>query len=680
MNPAESDCDALAKGDEVLTGLGVEEIHSNHGKRAQSLRNQAATARDALSAAEEEEAFKESLTLPTPPIPPRNPARLLRGKVPEETVREVSYIWQRRQNRRQQLAAGSNRRIPIGELSTTTPGYTSTIAEPSKTTNEIHSISEKDEIQVTKKLNDTRDKKIEGHESTKDHSVGLGISMEKPLNPAEGDNKTKEIKSNAIEGQGNQANKTMGAASQAEERLSLLAQVIANGGGITEPMLNISQYNDIGLGINIYGLSKPFGHSDGKEQHYEQDVGEDLEALVYILLTAHEIERAERAKAEALRVAQSEQAVAAKEVTDAIGSTELVGESHAMEATGDSPAVLSGPENAREISIVETTVAAEKLTTDHSAIADEVDPENIAGGAKHIVEAEVVEESRVESRVDAQLLVSARAGEIKPTAPLSVAIGVAELRDVGASSTASANVEQQPALTTDPVNNDAFIDELLEINYRGQAESFNRKHSSASAVRSRSNLSGIASTSLRATSNSSVPVLNPTPSIFAEDLTQRLRSLRTPGASNKIIVKPFAVRHGGEARTTSGVQPGNQAPPPSPHVTYFHRFYAVPDDNKHLSVKKTRPQPINLPEPSRRGLFYFTEGERKYIKQLVHAEPRGCKEHPNCTECYNTEYAYIENKVMPTSIPPEERNRIISNNRSLRNIKNVCVNVRQSLS
>jgi hypothetical protein len=39
------------------------------------------------------------------------------------------------------------------------------------------------------------------------------------------------------------------------------------------------------------------------------------------------------------------------------------------------------------------------------------------------------------------------------------------------------------------------------------------------------------------------------------------------------------------------------------------------------------------------------------------------------------EYAYFENKTMPTSMPPEERQKIINNNRSLRNIKNVCISM-----
>lgn len=59
------------------------------------------------------------------------------------------------------------------------------------------------------------------------------------------------------------------------------------------------------------------------------------------------------------------------------------------------------------------------------------------------------------------------------------------------------------------------------------------------------------------------------------------------------------------------------------------------------------------------------------IEEKIHSKTYSCDKHQDCTDCRNIEYAYHENIIMSTSMPPEERNKIISNNRSLRNIKNV---------
>lgn len=651
--------------------------------RVQSLPSQVAIGEDIASiAGAEEELFKQSLTLPTPPIPHRNPARLLRGKATEETVLAVSYRWQRRQNKRQQLAAGSNRRSPVGDLSSIISAHKSTSAAPSKTINEIHTEVERACPQMMQKLNGIRDDKNEGHENTKDHKIGLGISLEKHLSTAKNDNTAKEIKSNAVEGQGIRENKINAAMGHAEERLNTLALAIENavehGNYPIISGVRNSQEHDIGLGINVYGLSEPFGYGGGAVQHHDQDEEEDLETLVQILIAAWHVEQTARAEAEALPVVQSEHGPGAKEVDEVVELTEPVVETQLAESTepidnvvaggtGDEPGIPSAPGITGMASYLEATASSEK------PVADKVDPENIIGRTKIVDAGDMVMETTIETRSSQSVqLCSARAGELMPTPPLSVAIVVAESRNVGAS---SVQVDSQLSLPAEGVNNNELIDNLLEKTYRGQAESFNRKHSGASTNRSLSNSSGAAAASVLATSGPSAPVSNPRPSRLVEGLTQGIRSLRTPSAYNKIVVKPFAVRHGGETRNQSGVSSGIQAPPASPHVTYGHRFYTLPDDKQQLSVKKTRPQPVDLPQPSRRSLFYFTESERQYIKQLVHAEPRGCAQHPNCIECYNTEYAYIENKVMPTSMPPEERNRIISNNRSLRTIKNVSVDV-----
>jgi hypothetical protein len=290
----------------------------------------------------------------------------------------------------------------------------------------------------------------------------------------------------------------------------------------------------------------------------------------------------------------------------------------------------------------------------------------IEEAAKHIVTAKnvVVDVGRVEAT-----LASAGSRDVVPMpAPLSVAARVAVPRKVAASSSS-----QPPTKTSRDLLDE--IDNLLEVNYRGQAESFNRKISGASAARSFSTHSSAAATSLRAPTNSTAPTSNDndTPSRLAGGLIRRFPGLRSPDTPNQILIHSFAVRHGIDTelhKAASAIKKG--PPPPSPHVTYGHRFYTVVNDSQQLAVGDSRLQPVCLPEPVRCGIFYFSDTEREYIDQLVHSEPRGCEQHPNCIECYNTEYAYLENKIMPTTMPPEERNRIISNNRSLRNIKNVC--------
>lgn len=218
----------------------------------------------------------------------------------------------------------------------------------------------------------------------------------------------------------------------------------------------------------------------------------------------------------------------------------------------------------------------------------------------------------------------------------------------------------------------SLIDKLLEENYRGQAESFVRNSSQAS-VRSLS----LTQTSTRspsiASSRSPFELSTPTrntskgENIGLDRLLQSQRSLRTPSGANRVIVEPFRVQSGNSRKNDrSGFSPESVAP--SPHSTYGYRVYSVPrlpTNRPHINKR------IDRSSASIRGPFFFTSQERQAIGELVHANPRSCNRHPNCTDCYNLEYAYYENKTMPTSMPPEERQKIINNNRSLRNIKNV---------
>lgn len=670
-----------AKSEEVLIGLGIEEMNSNPGKRVRSYQKQVATGKEASAAAETEEETT------TPPIPPRNPARLLRGNVPEEVVAAASFRWQRRQNKRLQLAAGSNSRPSSRVFSPMADGQKAAPTNSSETRDRVWDNAVPDENRIINNANDAGDSKNEGHESTENNNIGLGITFGSQPNHVQSDNKCEKTKSNTDEDRG---------AQESGHDVVDTGHVHTGGRGLgtsgrdaedgTNKPCNaaLSQaQNNIGLGINVYGLFEPFGLSEEEDGHLEEEGGEvlaaqELDALVQALVNGW-ITRPRINFAFLLDI-QAYQAIGA------VGSTKLVEETALAGVTGPDEAATavegkadvdedgaSAPpaapgltsalryvEAADRTSVVKTIVAVQVAVTEAKVLED------VASEAKVVVESAtaVVTATKVEATLE-----EARAGNgenVVPKPPLCVAVS----RGVAPS---SANVPKPPSAPTEKkVNNDALIDELLEINYRGQAESFDRKISGASAVRSFSTHSGQATTSLRATSQTSLPISKDTPSRFAEGLIHRVRSLRTPSAGTKLLIQPFAICHGGKTQKRSGINSSKpDHPPSSPHVTYGHRFYTVPTDSKQLSVAKTRPQRINIPEPSRRGAFYFTEHERQFIDQLVHAEPRGCEKHPNCTECYNKEYAYIENKIMPTSIPPEERNRIISNNRSLRNIKNV---------
>lgn len=97
------------------------------------------------------------------------------------------------------------------------------------------------------------------------------------------------------------------------------------------------------------------------------------------------------------------------------------------------------------------------------------------------------------------------------------------------------------------------------------------------------------------------------------------------------------------------------------------KLYRIPSSptiaKRSARNKQAKPQ---------RGSLYFTETERQKIEELVaQSKNRNCTNHQNCTDCIEKEYAYFENKIMSTSMPPERRQQIMKANRSIRNIKNV---------
>ena len=219
-----------------------------------------------------------------------------------------------------------------------------------------------------------------------------------------------------------------------------------------------------------------------------------------------------------------------------------------------------------------------------------------------------------------------------------------------------------------------LIDQLLEENYRGQAETFVRTSSRAS-IRSLASInpspSAASSRSISSPRTISDPATSYTPTrqgskggSFAS--IQRSQSIQTPPSNHRVVVEPFRVKS--VSRSGSGFSPQLSSDlKGSTHSTYGHRVYSIPKSSPGIIKRQYRSSTQN------RGPLYFTEQERQAIADLVHEKPRSCDRHTDCTDCTNIEYAYLENKAMPTSIPPEERQKIINNNRSLRNIKNVAI-------
>lgn len=242
-------------------------------------------------------------------------------------------------------------------------------------------------------------------------------------------------------------------------------------------------------------------------------------------------------------------------------------------------------------------------------------------------------------------------------------------------STSTIPQSSDPDLKQPPL---ALIERLLEENYRGQAETFVRISSRSSnrsqSTDNRSASCSSTSSALR-TATFDTPSRQPTrgESVAALRRSQSLRSpcsrthtfSRTFSGTGRVVFEPYRDQTGPALGKQRSGFSSVEAPPDSPS-TYGHRVFTVPENASPGSLK-TRSRSSS----AARGPLYFTEEERQAIADLVRANPRHCERHPNCTDCTNLEYAYYENKAMATSLPPEERQKIINNNRSLRNIKNV---------
>jgi hypothetical protein len=246
---------------------------------------------------------------------------------------------------------------------------------------------------------------------------------------------------------------------------------------------------------------------------------------------------------------------------------------------------------------------------------------------------------------------------------------------VHTSSTSPSSIppSRDPDLEQPPL---ALIERLLEENYRGQAETFVRI-SSRSPVRSRSignrsDSSSSASSVIRS-ATFDTPSRHPSRDQTFASL-RRSQSLRSPysnthtlsrtfSGTSKVVFEPYRDQ---VSKQHSG--PLSIAPPSGSPSTYGYRVFTV---SEHASPRSLKSTSRSRSSSITRGPLYFTDEERQAIAELVRSNPRHCERHNNCTDCTNLEYAYPENKAMATSLPPEERQKIINNNRSLRNIKNV---------
>ncbi|KAH7409533.1 hypothetical protein BKA64DRAFT_742610 [Cadophora sp. MPI-SDFR-AT-0126] len=136
---------------------------------------------------------------------------------------------------------------------------------------------------------------------------------------------------------------------------------------------------------------------------------------------------------------------------------------------------------------------------------------------------------------------------------------------------------------------------------------------------------------------------------------------RSPSSPSTLGTSPFTLRHSGSTLRILL----HSASKPTIVKRSARPFSSTTNSTSTTYISRTQSQTSVV-----RGPEYFTVEERLHITRLVHATARSCKRHTNCKDCIDTEYAYYENKLLPRSMDPEQRQKIINNNRSLRNIKN----------
>ncbi|KAK8906537.1 hypothetical protein QC760_005127 [Botrytis cinerea] len=240
------------------------------------------------------------------------------------------------------------------------------------------------------------------------------------------------------------------------------------------------------------------------------------------------------------------------------------------------------------------------------------------------------------------------------------------------------------------VDSDAFLGSLLERTLREQSEALcpsptgSRKSSirintpkssrqvSAAKPIATCDALGIRNYTAPANMTSSsaltyTPTRGPKLGITTSIPHSRILNLRSPSVTESEVVDYF--NSGVISKENSGFTPESLI-----NETLFplnSKIYRIPS-SPTIAKRSSR----NKPSKPQRGELYFFEHERQKIEQLVaQSKNRNCTEHQNCTDCIEKEYAYYENKIMSTSMPPERRQQIMKANRSIRNIKNELENL-----
>jgi len=213
--------------------------------------------------------------------------------------------------------------------------------------------------------------------------------------------------------------------------------------------------------------------------------------------------------------------------------------------------------------------------------------------------------------------------------------------------------------------------------------SANRKTSASRSVSGSSSrgspfsISGTASFDHHATptrQSSKIPSLASSQRGYLRDISSSSTRCSTPvlQSESKVILETYRLG----ANTLNNTAPKTPIERPSSpkigHATYGYRIVTLPVSTPRIKKRSHSTLRPNS-QRTRSQLLYFTPEERQAVEELVYAKPINCDHHPNCTDCTDVEFAYQYNKAMPTNMPPEERQRIINNNRSLRNIKNVSL-------
>ncbi|KAF8864585.1 hypothetical protein BDZ45DRAFT_737149 [Acephala macrosclerotiorum] len=219
-----------------------------------------------------------------------------------------------------------------------------------------------------------------------------------------------------------------------------------------------------------------------------------------------------------------------------------------------------------------------------------------------------------------------------------------------------------PDLEADP---EELIDNFLNETLRGQAESFVRK-TSGSAVRVPRDDS----------SPTSAGTATPVPPQVSDNVAadnfrrhQRSHTISDPERSSIPHSEsgPF-VR--GRDDASYRTQSSGLSPPRNGSHSLFpkaiSRFPTPPFIKKIGSRLRLLPSEF---------FPYFSKKEREEVEKKVYSRTHGCERHENCTDCTNVAFAFFENLIMSTAISADERQKIISNNKSLRTIKNELDNL-----